>query len=240
MVSCKERVMNKPAIAIAVVVILAVILIVFRLRNRGPRPEDSVEFRRQVLYASAGRGMIDAMAGGQSASPPWSAFVTVKDRLRMRDQVLARRDLHRIAESSTSSVLRLIAWNMLRELGENPDATVAQPVQGVVVELPGPAGAEVLAVYADGSATRLDPSGNLTQWTPMGATADLVKQQIEEAQKLVAEFPPPGGLPVPASSTPRITLLTFAGMRSKEVSPDNGALRELVARAKEILGARAS
>jgi hypothetical protein len=227
-------------VTIAVVVILAVIIVVFRLRNRGPKPEDSAEFRRQVLYASAGRGMVDAMAGGQSASPPWSAFVTVKDRLRMRDQVLARRDLHRIAESSASSVVRLIAWNMLRELGENPDATVAQAVQGVVVELPTQAGAEVLAVYADGTAARLDAAGNFTRWTPTGPTADLVKQQIEDAQKLISDLPPPAGLPAPAGATPRITLLTFAGMRSKEVSSDNAALSEFVTRAKAIRNARAS
>ena len=231
--------MSKLAIAIAIVLILAIILVVFRLRNRGPRAEDSAEFRRQMLYASFGRGMVDAMAGAQSPSPPWSAFVTVKDRLRLRDQVLARQDLHHIAESSSSSVVRLIAWNMLRELGENPDATDGQKIQGVVVEFPGQAGVEALAVYADGTAARLDAAGNLTQWTPTGSDADLVRQQIEDAQKLAADFPPPAGLPAPAGLAPRVSLLSFAGVRSKQIN-DSGADGKLMTRAKTILANRPS
>ena len=230
--------MSKLAIAVAVVVVLAIILVVFRLRNRGPRPEESAEFRRQLLYASFGRGMVDAMSSSESPSPPWSAFVTVKDRLRMRDQVLARQDLHRIVESSDAATLvRLIGWNLLREMGEDPDTSVSQAVRGVVVELPGQGLPEVLAVYADGSAGRLDPSGTLTQWTPQGAAAALLRQQIDDAQKLAADFPPAGGLPPPARSSPRITLLTFAGMRSKEIGPDvpdNATPTAILDRAKAI------
>jgi hypothetical protein len=233
--------MSKPMIAVAVVVVLAIILVVFRLRNRGPRPEESAEFRRQLLYASFGRGMVDAMSSSESPSPPWSAFVTVKDRLRMRDQVLAREDLHRIVESSDAATLvRLIGWNLLREIGENPDASVSQTIQGVVVELPGQGVPEVVAVYADGSAGQLDPSGNLTQWTPSGAAAAMLSRQIDDAQKLVADFTPAGGLPAPARSSPRITLLTFAGLRSKEIGPgmsDDAAITAIVDRAKAIQAA---
>jgi hypothetical protein len=230
--------LHKLLIALAVAAILVVIVVVFRLRNRGPRAEDSVEFRRRLLYTWGGRAMIDAMSAAEPTTRPWSAFVTVKDRLRLRDQVMARQDLHRIVDSRDASTReKLIAWNILRELGENPESSSARQVRGVVVETPTSTAPMGLAVYEDGMAMLLDPTGNLNERVADRSTSPLVRQQIEEAQKLTEDVTPIGDLPPASPTTARVTILSFAGMRSKTVDgagPYASALAALIDRAKSI------
>jgi hypothetical protein len=185
--------------------------------------------------------MIDSMSAAYPTTRPWSAFVTVKDRLRLRDQVLARQDLHRIIDSPDAGTTeKLIAWNILREMGENPDVSGARQLRGVVVEIPTPQEPQVLTVYDDGTIAQLDQFGNLGDSAGDGSTAPLLGQQIEDAQKLAEKFTPIGDLPAPARSAPRVTVLTFGGMRSKEVEAggaESESLTPLVNRARAIQAA---
>jgi hypothetical protein len=113
----------------------------------------------------------------------------------------------------------------------------------VVAELPAGNASDVIAVYEDGSVARLDASGQIAALTTSGSTAQLVKDQIEDAQKLIGSFTPTPGLPPPANASPRITLLTFGGMRSQQVDPgaaNSAMLTALMDRARSIASATAT
>src|SRR5207247_7904449 len=58
----------------------------------------------------------------------------------------------------------LQAWHFLRQAGQPPPADRARLVLGAAIEMPVPAGRDLLVAYRDGSARYLNYSGKVLLW----------------------------------------------------------------------------
>lgn len=147
---------------------------------------------------------------------PWSLF-------REASAAEQRGDLEGAADAldavlrlpTTGSGVALWTWSNLRRLGFEPVASIANQVQGVVYEKPLGGGVEYLAAYADGRWRILSESGTGIFWeeTSDPEANAITGDILATAQRL--SFWAPNTVrrdPNPPKS-PRITLLTWAGMR---------------------------
>lgn len=182
---------------------------------------------RDLVYADQGMPRVSSMAmgsGPEARQAPWPLFGKAAEHVRAHDRTLAVEELkHLLDKAKLDTRGRLIAWNCLRALGQQPDPASKDQVQGIVIEVPDPDGPDVLAAYADGSVRYLSPDNKVTTWDGQpGPVTDRVAQMIGDAQKVVATVPLTETRPALKTKV-RLTLLTFNGMRSTE--EDATALR---------------
>lgn len=104
--------------------------------------------------------------GDDAAGEPWDSFVRARQHLADGDQDLAVREwasLETLAGFGPVESRHLLqAWQFLRSVGVQPDASIAGKVLGVVVEVTVDGAHDVLAAYADGSVRYLNHGGGAT------------------------------------------------------------------------------
>lgn len=104
--------------------------------------------------------------GDDAAGEPWDAFVRARRHLAAGDQDLAVREWASIETRASFGAVEsrhlLQAWQFLRSVGIQPDASIAGQALGVVVEVTVDGAHDVLAAYADGSVRYLNHAGGAT------------------------------------------------------------------------------
>lgn len=122
------------------------------------------------------------------------------------------------------TAIHLLAWSMLRHLGEKPDERIANEVLGVVVEVGMANTVVVVAGFADGM-PRLwvlsgggGPIGNVESFPDEIIMA--TKKMVSAAQPLVSSFPLEKDRQLPKQGRIRFALLTAGGTHVKEESID--------------------
>jgi tetratricopeptide (TPR) repeat protein len=139
---------------------------------------------------------------------------------------LARRSLRKalpLVEDDTRSLLS--AWHLLRQMGEEPPAVVADEVLGVIVEDHSPDGLLVItAAYADGTPRLFSSAGGGVIGLAYGfraSTRKAVADVIAEAQKHLAVVPEAKDLSLPTPDTIRVVLLTRRGVYAREETSES-------------------
>ena len=131
----------------------------------------------------------------------------------------AKKSLRQILSDPVAEVReKLWAWRALRELGEKPPASVANEVQGVVMEVPVDDWIDTLAAYSDGRARYLNPKGGLIVWEAMeeNRLSALAKSFINAAKPLVERAPISDKHKPAKDGVIRVSILTYAGIRILE------------------------
>ncbi|WP_146180074.1 hypothetical protein [Opitutus sp. ER46] len=108
---------------------------------------------------------------------------------------------------------RIILWTWagLRELGMQPDGSVAGEVLGAVIEMPSGGGYDTLAAYADGTARYLNFSGKAIFWDqPDEKIKALCKSLIDSTIPASGAARPRTTLSLPKGDA-QVTLLTRSG-----------------------------
>lgn len=173
---------------------------------------------RSLLF---GLAPLEAWPSGDDASgEPWDGFVRARNHLDAGDQDLAVREWSRIAmvadmtDGESRHVLQ--AWQFLRSVGIVPDASIADQVLGVVVEVTVGDAHDVLAAYADGSVRYLNHAGGATILDEVpGEVVPLVTAVLAAGQALGDQIGPwdePQLPDLPVGSM-RLSMLTRGGPR---------------------------
>jgi hypothetical protein len=122
------------------------------------------------------------------------------------------------------TAIHLLAWSMLRHLGEKPDERTADEVLGVVVEVGMANTVVVVAGFADGMPRLWFLSGG---GGPIGSVESFpdeiimaTKKMVSAAQPLVNTFPLEKDRQLPKQGRIRFALLTAGGTHVKEESID--------------------
>lgn len=123
------------------------------------------------------------------------------------------RAFENIAKDETNEGrVRAIAFNRLRELGQNPRP---KKLFGVIVEVPQEQGLDVLAAFAEGGVRYINYSGAMAIFEGSGNPVEkLAKELIASAQPLVNQIGPweKKRLPPPGPGKVRITMLVSDGL----------------------------
>ncbi len=155
------------------------------------------------------------------SEPPWTLFRRAQQAERRGDVEGAANALGAVlALPDTGSGVALWTWSNLRRLGFEPVAGLADQVQGVVYENPSATGVEYLAAYADGRWRIINGSGNGIFWEETGDSRSnaIIDEMLAIAQRLSYWAPNTPERDPGVPSAPRITLLTWAGMRQIALS----------------------
>lgn len=108
--------------------------------------------------------------------------------------------------------VRAIAFNRLRELGQNPPP---KKLFGVIVEVPQERGLDVLAAFSEGGVRYINYSGAMSIFEgPENPVEELAKELIASAQPVVDQIGPweQKRLPPPDAGKVRITMLVSDGL----------------------------
>jgi hypothetical protein len=163
-------------------------------------------------------------AGEVAAGFPWSAFAVARRHLgagQTRDAVFTWLEILETPNLETRHYLQ--AWHFLRQLGEQPIATSAKHVLGVVVEVALPEGLDLLAAYADHSARYYNYSGAAVIWDRPNVSLDeRIDALLTAATDVVRQIGPWEGArpPAPRGGDLRISFLTPSGLHFGEGSID--------------------
>lgn len=148
----------------------------------------------------------------------WSApiFDNAKQLAAAGNKQDAALALHEILNSDgLGSILRLQAWNGLREMGYAPGSDIEKELCGVIIEVGMDEGLDVLAGYADGSARYLNYSGKLIVYEggpgPVATRAAALLEACEPIVQRIGvwEQPRPAS---PATGAMRLSMLTPNGL----------------------------
>jgi hypothetical protein len=129
--------------------------------------------------------------GGSAAAPdaePWLSFVEARRQLGDGHQQVAKQALRRIlGMPSLESRHYLQAWHFLRGLGEQPPASEAKRLYGVVVEVALENGLDIVAAYADGTARYFNYTGAAIIWERPDVSLDGTVNSLLDAGREVIE-----------------------------------------------------
>lgn len=161
-----------------------------------------------------------ALSGDESPAYPdaWKQLIQAADYLRRNKQTQATELLLAIIKNpSISTRMLLWGWTALRQIGIRPQPSEASEIRGVVIQVPVEQGADVLAVYADGTARYVNHSGKIIVWE---STDTRIARNVQEILDLSKAIDPNSSddLSGTASGIVRVTLLTFNGNRSVDVA----------------------
>jgi hypothetical protein len=157
------------------------------------------------------------------ADDPWHLFALALSASQQSNVAEAKKNLRQVvALPGVETRISLLAWNVLRELGEKPDVSIANELQGVVLELHNEAGVGTVAAYVDGRARCLGGQGKVIIWEAPDSDAEismLIKRFLRSAQPLVMRAP---SLDRHDPSEPKLnhvraSLLTYGGIHIVEV-----------------------
>ena len=195
----------------------------------GSSPSASGDFKA-LFFADQSLQQISEMAKPTApAGPndPWSLFASALAASRQGNTDQAKKDLKKILDiPDGESRVQLWAWKALRDLGERPPADIADPIQGVVCELHNDAGVGTMAAYVDGRARWHGGQDKMIVWDAAGTDAGIdrhIYDLLKAAEPLVKGAPLSNEhkTPEPEAEHFRVSILTFAGIRTVEVfGPD--------------------
>jgi len=133
--------------------------------------------------------------------------------------------------------IQLWVWSALRELGEQPEASAAWEILGVVIEAPMKNAYDTLAAYQDGSARYLNFSGSSIFWDkPDEVIKGLYGALLRSAVPAGSRAKPRLSISLPKSGL-QATLLTRSGIYVISDPPESVVktaatlMRELIHRA---------
>jgi hypothetical protein len=194
-------------------------------------PEDY----RSLLYADQSLADLQTTLKGTPQGPDdWLAlFRDAYSASQNNDKAGAEADLKRILNASNVETrIQLWAWNALRDLGQTPDPSEANTVQGLVLEIPSSGAVDTMAVYQDGRARYFNGKFGLQGgiiWEAPGKNPQIdslvaaVLKSAEDYQslspKLISKHQPI------TYYNFRITVLTFSGMyviQTQDLGPIKG------------------
>jgi hypothetical protein len=149
---------------------------------------------------------------------PWSSFAEAERLLTGGARQQAEDVLRRVvATQGLESRSYLQAWRFLRDLGVQPDKSIAATVFGVIVEVHLPnKGRDVLAAYADHRARFFGHGGGAIFWENPDASLDgdidALLAAANDLSRIIGvwEGPTPDEV---ATGIARISLLTPSGLR---------------------------
>lgn len=168
-------------------------------------------------YEGAVKLLLEPKVQGELKSDMAYAFLLASAHRGAGNPEAARGAVRPLLADGESRVV-LLAWTILRELGEQPPPASAHDVLGVVVEMGTRDGAAVVAGYADGRARFFTSTGG-------GLIGESPDEKLVKAAKDLTRTAGPLSRALPAAKAPRswpdadrvrITLLTAAGNRPTE------------------------
>ncbi|HEX5734555.1 MAG TPA: hypothetical protein VF131_17100 [Blastocatellia bacterium] len=153
----------------------------------------------------------------------WMALAYAKQQAG--DLVGARNSIRQIFTLPVKeTAIHLLAWSMLRQLGEKPDERIANEVLGVIVEVGMGNTVVVVAGFADGMPRLWVLAGG---GGPIGSVESFpneitmaAKKMVNAAQPLVNTFPLEKDRQLPKQGRIRFALLTAGGTHVREESID--------------------
>jgi len=182
---------------------------------------------RSLFFADQSLQQVSEMAKPGAPNDPSSLFASALAASRKGNTDQAKTDLKKILDiPDGESRVQLWAWKALRDLGEKPPAEIADQIQGVVCELHNDAGVGTIAAYVDGRARWQSGPDKMMVWDASGtdiAIDRLIYDVIKASEPLVngAPLSEVHKTPEPEAEHFRVSILTFAGIRTVEVfGPD--------------------
>jgi hypothetical protein len=188
-------------------------------------PWDSYAPLRELIFADES---LERVAGfvaqqersGQKVRPLWKRLARVADWVARGQRSLAVEELHCLLEDEGEDARSYFQfWHYLRQLGELPGPAIATRILGLVIEHSRQGRPELLSAYWDGTARWLDAKGGFQGFTnPDAIMVDNIRGCLGVCEPLVeATSPSTGPRPAPpVGARCRITVLTPAGLRSRE------------------------
>lgn len=157
--------------------------------------------------------------GESAAAPhaePWLSFVQARRQLGDGHREVAKQTLRRIlAMPALESRHYLQAWHFLRSLGEQPPASEAKRLYGVVVEVGLDNGLDVVAAYADGNARYFNYTGAAIIWErPDDSLDGNVNSLLDAGREVIERIGPweEARPQAPPAGQARINLLAPGGL----------------------------
>ena len=204
--------------------------------SSSPRPgatrlaPEALATLRDLVFADQD---LDEVVALQKDSPvddpasPWPRLATAA-RLQSEDEETATAELQQVLElPGLETRIQLWTWTALRGLGVEPDATSADVVQGVVIEMPVAGGVDTLAVFRDGTMRYFDHGGRAVFWDAREASSNAEVRELVRKPIAVAEEMPPGERGAVPDERPeykpgsvRVAFLAFGGNRYRDVPLD--------------------
>ena len=179
-------------------------------------PKTTAEMMREICFADAPIATWRPVSAEASHVEPWASFERARQCAMRHDRRGVMEALLRVVyQPNLESRLYLQAWNGLREIGVNPPPEMAKHLYGVVVEIDGPDGLEVLAVYTDHTARHIDANGKVTCSKGQGVWMDRKIDELLTAGRSILAVAKPweGQRPAAvANGQVRINLLTSSGL----------------------------
>ena len=147
---------------------------------------------------------------------PWRSFAKARDGLNSGRAQEGIDLLHSILAMPTLESRHYVqAWHFLREVGVQPDTSVAKDLLGVVVEVALADGLDIVAAYADGTARDFNYSGSAVVWdSPDDSLNHQVENLLRAGRVVVDQIGPwEGARPAaPPTGQARISMLTPSGI----------------------------
>jgi hypothetical protein len=151
-----------------------------------------------------------------SESEPWLSFAKARDHLssgRTQDAIALFQRIVGMPDLESRHYLQ--AWHFLRQLGVQPNASVAKDVLGVVVEVALREGLDILAAYADGTARYVNHSGSAVVWDgPDNSLLQQIESVLGAGEVVVDRIGPwkEQRPPAPPTGQARVSVLTPSGL----------------------------
>jgi len=143
-----------------------------------------------------------------------------------------------VSAKSIETRVLLWSWRALRQIGVQPNIELASKIQGVVLQVPMPGGADVLAAYDDGTARYLNFTGKVLSWNiPDHSIHGIIRALLVQAQKL--DSTAKSRLDAHSAGTPiKVSILTVGGNHEVEIPCDsvgNGSIEQLLSIGAELI-----
>ncbi len=181
-----------------------------------PASVDSTEINfADLLFADQ---TIDRLIGPGIVPDPYSddwqaRFAYIRYLTGVGREVTAKEELRKVLQMpNLETRVRLLAWKALRDLGERPPASLADDVQGMVLQVGVGNGVDFLAAYADGSARYINKTGAVVVWDGTNPkNRGLIDRYLASGREVVGKTRAARRGPLPDDQRLHVTALTFAG-----------------------------
>lgn len=156
---------------------------------------------------------------GSGNGEPWRSFQEALNASDSGEKGVAERILRGVlVQRGLESRHYLQAWSGLRELGVYPEATEAQHLYGMVLDVPMAGGWDTLAAYEDHTCRYLNYTGGATIWEhPSNALDGPIDQLLQTGRATVVQIGPwEGSRPGLSPGKMRISFLCPIGLHFGE------------------------
>jgi len=188
---------------------------VFNLFKKKQQQQPPPSFR-DTLFGDMPFSDWPSAASTAPTAEPWFSFVDARRQLGDGHQQVAQQTLRRILDMpSLESRHYLQAWHFLRGLGEQPPASEAKRLYGVVVEVALDNGLDIVAAYADGTARYFNYTGAAIIWErPDDSLDETVNSLLDTGREVIERIGPweEARPAAPPTGQVRLNLLAPSGL----------------------------